>query len=108
MICSTVLPFQSRPAQLFQARLAAASAWAKSSWSLIASISPLDDNFSIDHDRLNICPAAVLDESIDGIAHRSIACRSKVDDDNVGFGSRRNSSQIVSDRGQSLRQSLPH
>src|SRR5262245_56413380 len=49
----------------------------------------VDDDFSIDDNGLNICAATVLDQSVDRVSHRPIACRSQVDDDNVCLGTRR-------------------
>src|SRR6266850_157509 len=59
----------------------------------------LDDNFSIDNDGFNVRTAAVLDQSVDGIAYRPRTCCSEIHDDDVCFGSRRQPSQIVAPQG---------
>src|SRR5262245_60361033 len=59
----------------------------------------VDDNFSIDDNCLDIGPATILDQSVDRIAHRPVTRRSKVDDNDVCLGSRRQPSQIVTPEG---------
>src|SRR4029453_15573136 len=59
----------------------------------------VDDGFSIDDNCLDVRPATILDQSVDRIAHRAVTRRSKVDDNDVCLGSRRQPSQIVTPEG---------
>src|SRR3989304_5873936 len=52
-------------------------------------------NLAVDDDRFYIRAVAVFHQSVDGIAHRTVARRAQVDNNQIRFGSRRDFAEIV-------------
>ena len=58
-----------------------------------------DDDLAVDDDGFHVGAAAVFDESIDRIAHRTVTGRAQIDDHRISFRSNRKPTQVLSTEG---------